>query len=140
MFAGESIWAPDWVVSVSLMCGMVACGCGSWQAINNTLHISGRNMQFIQSSQIVGLFSQSCFRCMERRRQSAQIGPYSDFSFASGRSLPEKHGLFGRLPDWFGSGLVFQVASYCGLCLFGPIGRRFGVLSVAALYQTALLG
>ena len=54
---GESIWAPDRVVSVWLMCGMVACGCGSWQAINNTLHISGRNMQFIQSSQLVGLFS-----------------------------------------------------------------------------------
>ena len=23
VFAGESIWAPDWVVSVWLMCGMV---------------------------------------------------------------------------------------------------------------------
>ena len=66
---GESIGAPDWVVSVSLMCGMVACWGGGWQAINNTLHISGRNMRFIQSSQIVGLLSQSCFRCMERGRQ-----------------------------------------------------------------------
>ena len=28
---GESIWAPDWVVSVLLMCGMVACGDGGWQ-------------------------------------------------------------------------------------------------------------
>ena len=26
VFAGESIWAPDRVVSVSFMCGMVACG------------------------------------------------------------------------------------------------------------------
>ena len=26
VFAGESIWAPDRVVSVWLMCGMVACG------------------------------------------------------------------------------------------------------------------
>jgi len=74
LFAGESIWAPGWVVSVSFMCGMVACGCGSWQAINNTLHISGRNMLFIQSSQIVGLFPQFCLRCMERCRQSVQFG------------------------------------------------------------------
>ena len=26
VFAGESIWAPNRVVSVSFMCGMVACG------------------------------------------------------------------------------------------------------------------
>ena len=32
VFAGESIWAPDWVVSVWLMCGMVACWGGGWQA------------------------------------------------------------------------------------------------------------
>ena len=31
VFAGESICAPDWVVSVWLMCGMVACGDGGWQ-------------------------------------------------------------------------------------------------------------
>jgi len=31
VFAGESIWAPDRVVSVSFMCGMVACGGGGWQ-------------------------------------------------------------------------------------------------------------
>ncbi|EKY09787.1 hypothetical protein HMPREF9120_00289, partial [Neisseria sp. oral taxon 020 str. F0370] len=35
VFAGESIWAPDRVVSVSFMCGMVACVGGGWQAINN---------------------------------------------------------------------------------------------------------
>ena len=28
---GESIWAPDRVVSVSFMCGMVACVGGGWQ-------------------------------------------------------------------------------------------------------------
>ena len=28
---GESIWAPDRVVSVLLMCGMVACEDGGWQ-------------------------------------------------------------------------------------------------------------
>ena len=28
---GEIHLAPDWVVSVWLMCGMVACGDGGWQ-------------------------------------------------------------------------------------------------------------
>ena len=30
VFAGKSIWAPNWVVSVSFMYGMVACGGGGW--------------------------------------------------------------------------------------------------------------
>ena len=33
VFAGESIWAPGRVVSVSFMCGMVACGGGGWQGV-----------------------------------------------------------------------------------------------------------
>ena len=111
VFAGESIWAPDRVVSVSFMCGMVACGGGGWQAINNTLHISGRNMRFIQSSQLVGLLSQSCFRCMERGGQPVQIGSYSDFSFASGGRLPETCGYLKNTAClggcWVGSAAVW---------------------------------
>ena len=59
----------------------------------------------------------------------------------SSLGLPEKHGLFGRLPDWFGSGLVFQVASSVAGCAFSaqPAGGLV-FYPLPALYQTVLLG
>jgi len=54
--------------------------------------------------------------------------------------LPEKHGLFGRPPDWFGSGLVFQVASVAGCAFSARSAGGLAFYPLPALYQTALLG